>query len=105
MPPFSGPKNLDRVWPKVRRRRTGDDFHGLDCVQRKLVGKEFAVLIGYGLVVQRNGRLGVVTERVKEAVGVRSDTGRAVSDDRAQGAVRTGEWYARGDSNTRPLAS
>ncbi len=55
------------------RGRARDDFHGLDGIQRNLVGEDLALLVGNGLAVDREGILGVVAETVKQTVGVGGD--------------------------------
>src|SRR5580698_6526103 len=66
------------------RRRAGDDLDGLHGVRGKLVGEDFALLIGDGLPVDREGVRGVITESVKEAVRVGGNARRGQGDERAQ---------------------
>ena len=66
-------------------RRAVDDFEGLDGVGGKLVGEDFALLVGDGLAVDGEGVGGVVAESVEEAVGVGGDAGRGEGDEGAEG--------------------
>ena len=50
--------------------RPGYYLQRLDGIQRNLVGEDLAVLVGDGLIVERNLGLGVIAQRVKETVGV-----------------------------------
>ena len=51
-------------------RDSGDHLHRLHGVGRDLVGVDPALLVGHGLVVDGELRLGVIAQRVEEAVGV-----------------------------------
>ena len=49
-------------------RGAGDDFQRLDGINRKLVGKHLALLIGNGLAVHGKRIFRVVAEAVKQAI-------------------------------------
>src|SRR6202451_257186 len=73
-------------------RRAADDFNGLDGVGRKLVGEDFALLVGDGLAVDGEGVFSVVAEAVEEAVGIRRNAGSGGGD---EGAERGGLAFER----------
>ena len=55
---------------ELRARRAGDQFHGLDGVERNLRGELLALLIGDRLAVDGEAGLRVIAQRVEEAVGI-----------------------------------
>ncbi len=61
-------------------RNSGDHFHRLHGVRRDLVRVDPALLIGHGLVVDRELRLRVIADRVEEAVRVGDDARRRQRD-------------------------
>ena len=69
-------------------RRSGDQLHGLNRVRRYLRGEDFALLIADGLPVDHKGRLCMVSQRMKEAIGVGCHPTRTVRDGLAQLAAR-----------------
>ena len=62
------------------RRHAGDDLHRLHRLGRQLVRVDPALLIGHRLVVDRELRLRVIADRMKEAVGVGDHAGRGERD-------------------------
>src|SRR5579875_3292746 len=55
----------------LRQGYSGYNLQRLNGIQRNLVRKDFTVLVCNGLVIERNLGFGVITQRVKEAVGIR----------------------------------
>ena len=66
--------------PILGRGRSRDQLEGLNGIEGKLVREDFGLLIGYGLVVNYDLRVGVLAQGVIEAVGVGSNRGRGVRD-------------------------
>ena len=54
----------------------GDDLQGLNRIDRNLIGKNFALLVGDGLAVHRKRILRVIAQSVKQAVRIGSDSWR-----------------------------
>jgi hypothetical protein len=63
-----------------RRRGTRDHFHGFDRINRKLVGKDFALLVRDRLAVDAERIRGVVADPVEETIGIGRDPGRRKSN-------------------------
>ena len=68
----------------LRRRDAGDDLHRLDRVGRELIRIDAALLVGDRLVVDRELRLRVIPDRMKEPVRIGDDPGRSHRDDLVQ---------------------
>src|SRR5712691_6830794 len=68
----------------LRFRRAGDELHALHGVRWKLRGKDFTLLIADRLAVDHKADLSVISQRVKESVGVGGGASGAVVDDAAQ---------------------
>ena len=49
------------------RRRTGDDVHRLDDGGGQLIREDFRLLIGNGLIVERDGSIGMLAQGMSEA--------------------------------------
>ena len=75
--------------------RAGDEFHGLDGVERNLGGELFALLIGDGLAVDGEAGLRVIAERVEEAVGIGHDAGAGHGDRVAESVAGSGGGQLR----------
>ena len=97
-----------RLVAVLRRWRTGNHLHRLDRIQRNLVGKNLALLIGDGLAIDRERVLGVIAQAMKKAVRVGGDAWRGERNQRAyrggsalqrklveQAAVHVGVKYGR----------
>ena len=65
-------------------RRAGDDFHRLNGIERNLVGKNLALLVGDGLAIDGKGIFRVVAQAMEEAVGIGGDSRRRQSHQRTQ---------------------
>ena len=61
-------------------RCSGRHFHALDRISGKLRGKQLALLIANRLPINKETRLGVVAQLVKESIPVGSDASCAIDD-------------------------
>ncbi len=75
--------------------RAGDEFHGLDGVERNLGGELFALLIGDGLAVDGEAGLCVIAQRVEEAIGIGDDAGAGHGDGVAESVAGGGGGQLR----------
>ena len=73
-----------RLVAVLGRRASIDRFDGLNRIRGNLRGKEASLLIGDGLVIDRKSHLGVIAERMKEAIRVRHHGGSGKRDDVAE---------------------
>ena len=64
--------------------RAGDQLHRLDRIHRYLRRECFALLVADRLSVDREGRLRVVSQRMKESIGIGDNPGRRKNDGVAQ---------------------
>ena len=70
------------LFAEFGRRRAGDDFHGLDRIERNLVGKDFALLVGDRLAIDGERVLRVIAHAVEETVGIGGNSRRGQRDQR-----------------------
>ena len=73
----------------------GDEFHGLDGVERNLRGELLALLIGDGLAVDGEAGLRVIAERVEEAIGIGDDAGAGHRDGVTEAVAGSGGGQLR----------
>ena len=66
--------NQARLIAKLRARGSGDQLHGLKRIGWNLRGEDLVLLVADGLSVKHVTHLRVISQRMKEAVGVRGDT-------------------------------
>ena len=79
-------------------RRAGNHFERIHRVERNLVGKNLALLVGDRLFVHREGSLRVIAKRMEGSVGVGGDAGRSQRDRRTErrGSALQGKPFDNG---------